>query len=459
MAPLPSLSTLVACLAASSTYILTARAASIDIDTDSGLFDKRDKGPFTYVQRDKVLNPDVINPILGSYIAVYKTSVSDAAVQAHQAQVADTIARRNLERRDYVRKLKARGEEIDSTQLPDFINDDAFFKTISIPGFRAITLDMADVALVNKIYDSPEIQYLELNCAVQATESATENNAPPGLSRISHAQPDPGSGYVYDNSAGYGISAFVLDTGIQLNHTDFQGRAIWGASIINNVTVDDQGHGTHAAGIIGGRNYGVAKNVELVAVKVLDSNGGATMNDIIKGFEWVVGNVTARAISGRAVLTVPITGGRLQSANDAVTAVVNAGIVVVVAAGNNGDNSTSQISPASAPDAITVSAINQTSDERMNWANYGPDVTVFAAGSDVISTYIGDSTTALGIMSGTSVSVSHVAGLAAYLMKYEDIYDPRAVKKRIIELGSLTGARVLNNGPNTTFWIANNGNL
>ncbi|KAL1895688.1 hypothetical protein Sste5346_005159 [Sporothrix stenoceras] len=457
MAPLPSLSTLVAFLAASSTHIFSVQAASID--SNSGL-DKRDRGPFTDVPTYKVLNPEVSEPIVGSYIAVYKSSVSDVAVQAHQAQVASTIARRNLERRDFVRKLKARGEsDFDSLDLPTFANEDARVSSISIQGFRAITLDLADATVMNEIYDAPEIDYLEQNCAVHATEVATENNAPPGLSRISHAQPDPGSGYTYDNSAGYGISAYVLDTGIQLNHTDFQGRAIWGASINNKVYTDDQGHGTHAAGIIGGRNYGVAKNVELVAVKVLDSNGGATMNDVISGMAWVVANVTGRGISGRAVVSIPITGGKLKSANDAVTHVTDAGVVVVAAAGNNGDDSTSLISPASAPDAVTVSAINQTTDERPSWANYGPEVTVFAAGVDVVSTYIGESTTALAIISGTSVSVSHVAGLAAYLMKYEDITDPRAVKKRIIELGSLTGAKVLNNGPNTTNWIANNGNL
>ncbi|KIH91050.1 oryzin [Sporothrix brasiliensis 5110] len=460
MAPLPTLSTVVAWLAASSMYISSANASD---DADASHFDIQSRDSALDTPSYKVLNPQVDQPVAGSYIAVYKTSVSDTAVKAHQAEVATSLARRNLQRRQLVLKSRAESEadraDGSPIRLPDFAHEEARFAAIQIPGFRAITLDSADDATMKEIYDAPEIQYLEQNCVVRATESATEINAQPGLSRISHAQVDPGSGYVYDNSAGYGTTVYVSDTGIQLNHTDFQGRAIWGTNVLNDVIGDDHGHGTHAAGIIGGRTFGVAKNCELVAVKTLDSTGHATMNDVVKGFNWIVANVTGRGIAGRAVVTVPITGGRLQAANDAVTAVVNAGIVVVSAAGNNGDNSTATISPASAVDSITVSAINQTTDERVEWANYGPEVTIFAAGIDVLSTFIGPTTTELGIMSGTSVSVSHVAGLAAYLIKYEEIYSPRALKKRIIELGSLTGARVWNNGPNTTFWIANNGNL
>lgn len=446
MAPLPSLSTVVAWLAASSANIFTARTN----DADNGIA-KRDHGPYSKAPAYTVLNPDVRDPVAGSYVAVYKTAVSDSAVKAHQAQVAHTVARRNLARRQVADKANIR--------LPGLAHDDTLISAIQIKGFRALALDGADDQTMIEIYDAPEIEYLEQNCVVSATDIATESDAPDGLSRISHALPDPGSGYVYDNTAGYGITAYVVDTGIQINHTDFQGRAIWGTNVINNVIGDDMGHGTHVAGIIGGRNYGVAKNCQLVAVKALDSTGHATMSDVLKAFDWVVANATGRGLSGRAVLSIPITGGKLKSANDAVTAVVNAGIVLVTAAGNNGDNSTATLSPASAPDAITVSAINQTSDERVYWANYGPDVTVFAAGCDVLSTYIGPTTSGLATQSGTSVSVPHVAGLAAYLMKLEDIYDPRTVKRRIVELAGQTGAMVWNNGPNTTGLIANNGNL
>ncbi|CAK7218336.1 hypothetical protein SBRCBS47491_003475 [Sporothrix bragantina] len=448
MAPLRHFATLVAFLAVSSVSVIAAPATDVD-----PLSTKTAPQPAAAQKGFKPLNEGVANSIPGSYIAVYKTTVSDGAIEAHQAQVASTIARRNLDQR---RRRRSESRSDDDSSLPE---KETTSDPIRINKFRALALTNADDETMTAVYQSPEIDYVEQDSAIHPCDSATQQGAPPGLSRISHAVVDPLSGYTYDNTAGYGITAYIVDSGIQLNHTDFQGRAVWGTNGIDSFNGDDTGHGTHVAGIVGGRTYGVAKNVALVAVRVLNQKGEGSFVTMFKGMQWILDDIAKNNLKGRAVACVSLVGAYNKATSDAVTNMVNAGIVFVSAAGNDGTNATSQLSPASAPDSITVSSINQTTDERAYFGNYGPEVTIFAAGVDVISTYIGPTTFEAAILSGTSASASHVAGLAAYLMRYESITDPRAVKKRIIELAGYTGATVFGNGRNTTSLIANNGHM
>ncbi|CAK7212268.1 serine protease [Sporothrix curviconia] len=451
MAPVPSFATLVALLLAASSVSVVAAPAT---DTEA-LGTKTVPQPAAAQRGFRTLNDGVKDPVPSAYIAVYKKSVSDGAVAAHQAQVAHSIARRNLERRRRRRRSKTPPGEDDSAVS----EKETTSSPIQINTFRALALAHADDETMTTVYQSPEIDYVEQDSVMHACDSATQQGAPSGLSRLSHAEVDPLSGYTYDNTAGYGITAYVIDSGIQLNHTDFQGRAVWGMSAVDSLVGDDNGHGTLVAGVLGGRTFGVAKNVALVSVRIIDRYGNGTFTSFFQGLEWMYKDTKARNLTGRAVASVGTIGARNQATNDAVTSLVNAGIVFVAPAGNDGTNATALMSPASAPDSITVSAINQTTDERAFFGNYGPEVTVFAAGIDVASTYIGPSTYGAAYASGTSFSAPHVAGLAAYLMRYEGIQDPRAVKRRIIELAGYTGASVLNNGPNTTGLIANNGHM
>ena len=116
---------------------------------------------------------------------------------------------------------------------------------------------------------------------------ATELGAPWGLARLSHRAQltlSTFTKYVYESSGGEGVTAYVIDTGINVDHVEFEGRAKWGKTIPkNDVDKDGNGHGTHCAGTIASRKYGVAKKAEVVAVKVLGSNGSGSMSDVVDG--------------------------------------------------------------------------------------------------------------------------------------------------------------------------------
>jgi subtilisin family serine protease len=124
----------------------------------------------------------------------------------------------------------------------------------------------------------------------------TQSNAPWGLSRLSSRKPGA-TEYLYDSSAGEGTYAYIIDTGIFLEHPDFEGRAIFGVNLAETEQDDDRdghGHGTHVAGTVGSATYGVAKKTNLIAVKVLDSEGSGSSSDVIAGMQWAAGDAIAR---------------------------------------------------------------------------------------------------------------------------------------------------------------------
>ncbi len=121
--------------------------------------------------------------------------------------------------------------------------------------------------------NSPKVEYIEHDAIVQA--SATQTNADWGLARLSNTSPSSTT-YTYDDSAGEGVCAYVVDTGIDVTHPDFEGRATFVSNQVDDDDTDGNGHGTHVAGTIGSATYGVAKKVSLYAVKVLDADGSGT---------------------------------------------------------------------------------------------------------------------------------------------------------------------------------------
>jgi oryzin len=138
----------------------------------------------------------------------------------------------------------------------------------------------------------------------------TQNNAEPGLGRISHRQ-SPSNQYVFDDSAGRGTFAYVIDTGINVNHTEFSGRASLGANFAGGAHVDSDGHGTHVAGTIGGNTFGVAKNTNLISVKTFGT-GSSAASTIMKGFEWAVNDITSRGRAGTSVINMSLGTGTIR---------------------------------------------------------------------------------------------------------------------------------------------------
>lgn len=323
--------------------------------------------------------------------------------------------------------------------------------TFSMMGWRGFALEVDD-GMINDIASSSMVNFVEADTYVKnvALVSQSSTTAPSGLRRISHSE-GLGSGYVFDNSSGSGIVAYVVDTGIMLTHSEFAGRAVWGANFVNTNNTDENGHGSHVSGTIGGTTYGVAKSVSLVAVKVLDADGTGTNSGVISGLQFVAQNATTRGLSGKAVTNISIGGSKSTALNNAIAAVTRAGVTVVCAAGNENVDA-SNTSPASAASAITVGAIDATTDAKASFSNFGAVVDIWAPGVKVQSVGI-TSNTASTILSGTSMASPHVAGLAAYLMSLESLSNPAAVTARILQLAGTTGANVTGVRTGTTTLI------
>jgi cerevisin len=257
-------------------------------------------------------------------------------------------------------------------------------------------------------------------------------NAPWGISRVSHGDmPTELSRYHYPRSAGKGVDVYVIDTGINIAHADFEGRAKWGATIpFGDMDIDGNGHGTHCAGTIASKTYGIAKKAHVIAVKVLRTNGFGTNADVIKGVEWAIDAAKRGAKMGRrSAANMSLGGGRSLTLENVVNKAVKNGVHFSVAAGNDNEDAC-EYSPAGAEGPVTVGA-STNRDAMAFFSNHGPCVDIFAPGMDITSTWIG-SRRAVNTISGTSMAAPHVAGvLALYLSEKE--YTPKELKKVLIE--------------------------
>lgn len=207
-----------------------------------------------------------------------------------------------------------------------------------------------------------------------------------------------------------------------------------GKSFIANETEEDlEGHGTHVAGTIGGRTFGVAKKINLIGVKVLDKYGWGEKEDILSALQWVYDDAKEHNRASKSVINMSLGGlGPDKAGDDMIKALYEEGILAVVAAGNDGRDA-SGYSPASSPYALTVGAI-AVNNSRADFSNWGKPVDVFAPGNLIISAGIkGDSS--FSYKSGTSMASPHVAGLAAYLKTLYSLEKPADVIGKIKEIG------------------------
>jgi aqualysin 1 len=274
----------------------------------------------------------------------------------------------------------------------------------ALNGFSA---DMSeDQALA--LADDDRVAYVEEDGIV--TIAATQSGATWGLDRIDQRDRPLNSSYTY-NFTGSGVNAYVVDTGIRRTHTEFAGRAVFAFDSIGdgNGQSDCNGHGTHVAGTIGGRTYGVAKNSKLYAVRVLNCSGSGAISGVIAGLDWVARNHIKPAVANLSLGTNAST-----TVDNAVRNCITAGVTMVVAAGNSNADACNT-SPARLPEAITVGS-STSSDARSSFSNYGSCLDIFAPGSSITSaSSSGDSATTT--MSGTSMASPHVAGAVALYLE------------------------------------------
>lgn len=259
----------------------------------------------------------------------------------------------------------------------------------------------------------PNVDYIEQDSVVSIDPmiSTAQANATWGLDRIDQRNL-PLDGNFNPLQQGNNVTAYVIDTGVNFSHNEFGGRATSGRDFIDNDNnaSDCNGHGTHVAGTIAGSTYGVAKNANIVGVRVLSCRGSGSNSGVIAGIDWVADHA-----SGPSVANMSLGGGKSTALNSAVARAVDSGIAFVVAAGNDNGNACSK-SPASEPKAITVGSTT-SNDSRSSFSNYGNCLDIFGPGSSIKSAWIG-SNSATKTISGTSMAAPHVAGVAAlYLDK------------------------------------------
>jgi subtilisin family serine protease len=258
---------------------------------------------------------------------------------------------------------------------------------------------------------------------------ATQGSPSWGLSRISERKLNINNIYAQPTKKGVDVIAYIVDTGIYVEHEDFGGRATFGFKADNSWSnTDGNGHGTHVASTTGGTTYGVAKDVELVAVKVLSDNGSGATSGVIAGVDFVTGQ--SKSKTKKIVANLSLGGAFSSAMNAACNGAVDAGIFMAVAAGNDNGNACSY-SPASAAKVCTVGATDKE-DRRSSFSNWGTCVDVFGPGTGITAAWIG-SRTATRTISGTSMASPHICGLGALAFSENPHWSNEHVKNDIIK--------------------------
>lgn len=242
---------------------------------------------------------------------------------------------------------------------------------------------------------------------------------PWGLDRIDQRSL-PLNGQFSVQQGGKDVSVYILDSGVRITHSEFQqvqsgrSRAHFGTDVVNRLhqSVDVSGHGTHVAGIVAGKTYGVAKEATIVSVRVLDRDGNGHVSHLLEGLQWTMTHVREKNPPA-ALVVMSVSTRRNKILNDAVDGIIKSGLAVVTAAGNAGNDSCAY-SPASATSAITVAASN-INDSRSSFSNFGGCINLYAPGENIVSAWhTGDDSTR--DLSGTSAACPYVAGTAAVLL-------------------------------------------
>ncbi|MEU4659383.1 S8 family peptidase [Streptomyces sp. NPDC023723] len=272
----------------------------------------------------------------------------------------------------------------------------------ALNGYTA-TLSATEAA---RLAADPAVASVEQNQRV-ALADTTQSSAPWGLDRVDQTSLPLSGTYTYPDTAGSGVTAYVIDTGVRITHSDISGRASYGYDAVDGDTTasDGNGHGTHVATTIAGTTYGIAKKAKIVAVRVLDNSGSGTTAGVIEGIDWVTDNH-----SGPSVANMSLGGGASSTLDTAVRNSIASGVTYAIAAGNSAANASSY-SPARVTEAITVGATTST-DARASYSNYGSVLDIFAPGSSITAGWY-TSDTATNTISGTSMATPHVAGAAA----------------------------------------------
>lgn len=294
----------------------------------------------------------------------------------------------------------------------------------------------ADDAALARLLADPRVAYVEEDGKVSAvaaidgpTTKVVQSPAAAGLDRIDQNLLPLSNSYTY-NKSGAGVHAYIVDTGILATHNEYATRMSNGyTAFTSGGTNDCNGHGTHAAGVIGGTTYGVAKSVALHPVRVLDCFGAGTTASVLSGLNWVATN---RVIPAVAYLGFSMPAN--ATVDNAVNQMILNGVTAVATAGSSGGDACN-FSPGRVSAAITVAGSN-LNDTVSPFSSLGACVDIFAPAANITSSWIG-SNVAISTISGTAMATSFVTGAAALYLQTNPGASPATTSSAIITTSTM----------------------
>ncbi|KAI9362510.1 peptidase S8/S53 domain-containing protein [Zopfochytrium polystomum] len=365
--------------------------------------------------------------IPNQYIIVFKNHVDKHTAAMHMSWLTSLFVPNAFTSRPDSPFVAQDRDSSSITAVPGFADEFHIIRNWFVDGFKGYAARLPEI-VAKSLQKLPEIAFIEQDQIV--TVLATQKNPPSwGLTRIG-TRKNGATDYVYPDSAGEGVDAYIVDTGVTISHKDFGGRAKVGASFSTDKNDrDGNGHGTHVAGTVGGTTYGVAKKAKIIAVKVLNAQGSGTNSDVISGIEWVATEAPKR--SKKAVGNMSLGGGASAALDAAVRSAIDAGIMFAVAAGNSAGDAC-KLSPARVREALTVAASDKN-DKLASFSEKGKCVDLIAPGVDITSSWNNGRENTI---SGTSMASPHGCGVLALALAEQNFTTPKQYKDYVVNIGT-----------------------